>query len=73
MMALSEHPKSREVNTPPVSGLADPALPLGGYRIRGCGVVVAQEPSKLLGPVRVWSAAPLDHDFIAIVDFFFNS
>ena len=58
MMALSEHPKSREVNTPPVSGLADPALPLGGYRIRGCGVVVAQEPSKLLGPVRVWSAAP---------------
>ena len=25
---------------------------------RGCGVVVAQEPSKLLGPVRVWSAAP---------------
>ena len=24
----------------------------------GCGVVVAQEPSKLLGPVRVWSAAP---------------
>ena len=58
MMALSEHPKSREVNTLPVSGLADPALPLGGYRIRGCGVVVAQEPSKLLGPVRVWSAAP---------------
>ena len=57
-MALSEHSKSREVNTPPVSGLADPALPLGGYRIRGCGVVVAQEPSKLLGPVRVWSAAP---------------
>ena len=25
----------------------------------GCGVVVAQEPSKLLGPVRVWSAAPV--------------
>ena len=25
---------------------------------RGCGVVVAQKPSKLLGPVQVWSAAP---------------
>ena len=34
---------------------------VGGKRCprrRGCGVVVAQEPSKLLGPVRVWSAAP---------------
>ena len=28
------------------------------FWIRGCGVVVAQEPSKLLGPVRTWSAAP---------------
>ena len=25
--------------------------------LSGCGVVVAQEPSKLLGPVRTWSAA----------------
>ena len=28
------------------------------FRLSGCGVVVAQEPSKLLGPVRTWSAAP---------------
>ena len=28
------------------------------FKLSGCGVVVAQEPSKLLGPVRTWSAAP---------------
>ena len=31
---------------------------VGEQNISGCGVVVAQEPSKLLGPVRTWSAAP---------------
>ena len=32
------------------------------FYVSGCGVVVAQEPSKLLGPVRVWSAAPNEID-----------
>ena len=50
----------------PSGGFAPPRIfwtpvAVGGKRCpkrRGCGVVVAQEPSKLLGPVRVWSAAP---------------
>ena len=37
---------------------------LSFLHLRGCGVVVAQEPSKLLGPVRTWSAAPTKKKFI---------